>query len=84
MLIGKLVEAKIWQIGNPQPELTISEMNLTRDEIIWLKSLKKRIDSGQLVVAQTDKSKKFAIITQEQYVASGLVHTKKDLEISPH
>ena len=48
-----------------------------------LKSLKKRIAQGQLVIAQTDMSKRFAVMTRQQFLESGLQHTAKDLEIDP-
>ena len=57
--------------------------NLTRDELIGLKSLKKRIKSGEIIICETDKSKKFAALKPEQYFESGLQHTAKDLEIEP-
>ena len=59
-----------------------SESNLSPDELKGLKSLKKRIREGSLVIADTDKSRRFAALTREQYVASGLAHTKNDIEIS--
>ena len=58
------------------------ESNLNREELNGLKSLKQRIDSGQIIIADTDKSKRFCALTPEQYVAAGEVHTKKDIEIS--
>ena len=36
-----------------------------------------------MVVAETDKSKRFACLTRKQYVDSGMVHAQKDIEISP-
>ena len=49
------------------------ESNLSRGELLGLKSLKKRISQGQIVVVQTDKSKIFSVMTKQQYVESGLV-----------
>ena len=34
-------------------------------------------------MADTDKSKRFCLLTPQQYLESGTVHTSKDLEISP-
>ena len=47
-----------------------------------MNSIKKRIDSGELRVTQTDKSSRFAVLTNEQYLAAGFEHTKKDQEIN--
>jgi len=46
-----------------------------------LKSLQKHIKAGELCVVQTDKSKRFAILSKDQYLQSGLHHTKGHLEI---
>ena len=56
--------------------------NLSAAEKRGLKSLKDRIDSAEISVAQTDKSGRLVIMTREQYIAAGLLHTKKDKEIS--
>ena len=58
--------------------------NLTYGECLGLKSLKKRIKEGSIIVCDTDKSKRFSILTKDQYLASGLKHTEKDIEIQPH
>ena len=60
------------------------DSNLSKAEITGLKSLKRRIKKGEVVVCQTDKSKRFAILSQQQYLASGNIHTSKDMEIQPH
>ena len=57
------------------------ESNLSKDELEGLKSLKKRIAEGSLVIACTDKTKRYAALTPDQYIQSGLVHTKDDIEI---
>ena len=59
------------------------ESNLTREEWLGLTSLKKRVKEGSIVVADTDKSKRFCLLTREQYLQSGTQHTSKDLEIEP-
>ena len=56
--------------------------NLTRSEYAGMKSLQKRVLNGEIIVTETDKSKKFCVIKSEQYLASGQKHTKKDLKIS--
>ena len=49
-----------------------------------LKTLKKQIREGQIIVAETDKIKRFAILSPSQYLASGAIHTNNDMEISPN
>ena len=49
-----------------------------------MKSLKKRVENGELVVTETDKSKRFCLLTREQYLESGKKHVQKDVEIQPH
>ena len=61
----------------------ISESNLTADEISGLKSLKRKIKNGSIFLCETDKSKRFAVLSKSQYIASGKVHTDKDIKISP-
>ena len=59
----------------------IQESNLTREEEMGLKSLKKRVKDGELVICQTDKSGRFAVLTLEQYEEAGHKHTKGDKEV---
>ena len=47
-----------------------------------LKSLKKRIKEGDLIICDTDKRKRFAALTRKQYLDSGMAHTAGDLESS--
>ena len=60
-----------------------SQSNLTQNELKGLKSLKNRVKSGEIVVATTDKSKRFAILSKKQYIDAGNCHTKNDIEINP-
>ena len=55
--------------------------NLSESERSDLKSLKKKVNNGNLLVCQTDKSGRFAILTRQQYLDAGYEHTKKDVEI---
>ena len=55
-------------------------LNLTRNEIKAMKTLKDRIKEGELIVSQTDKSSRFAVLSKQQYLESGKVHTSKDKE----
>ena len=59
----------------------MKDINLSWEESNGLKSLKKKIKEGKLVVAQTDKSSRLAVMSVEQYVNAGKEHTKKDLRI---
>ena len=56
--------------------------NLTMGERRGLKSLKKRVDEGEVVICQTDKSGRFCVLTREQYLEAGMVHVKNDRKIS--
>ena len=55
--------------------------NLNNHEINGLKSLKKRVNNGEIVVIPTDKSGNLAIMTQSAYLAAGLKHTVADKEV---
>ena len=57
------------------------EGNLTPEEQRGLKSLKRRIKEGEIVVLPTDKSGRFAIMSMETYVKAGMVHVKDDIEV---
>ena len=52
--------------------------NLTAGEKRGLKSLKKRVAAGEIIICQTDKSGRFCVLTREQYLEAGLEHTKND------
>ena len=56
--------------------------NLKDEESKGLKSLKKRVAEGSIVVCQTDKSSRFAIMSIEEYEEAGRKHTDKDTEVS--
>ena len=55
--------------------------NLDAEEKAALKSLPKRCQSGEIVVCQTDKSGRFAVLSRQQYIDAGKVHIKDDREI---
>ena len=46
-----------------------------------MKSLKKRVTEGELVVVQTDKTGKFCVMSREAYLRAGQVHTEKDTKV---
>ena len=52
--------------------------NLTPDEQKGLKSLQTRIKKGELIVIKTDKSSKFAVTNQENYIKMGQDHVAND------
>ena len=56
----------------------VSEDNLTAEEARGLKSLKEKVRDGKLVIVQTDKSSRFAVMTLEEYEMAGKKHTAKD------
>ena len=56
-------------------------LNLSKNELKGLDSLKKRIKNNELVVTTTDKSGRLAVLTEKQYVEAGECHTKKDCQI---
>ena len=58
------------------------ESNLTKAEIAGMKSLQKRVQNNEIIITETDKSKKFCVLTNEQYYAAGLKHTKNDEKVS--
>ena len=53
-------------------------INLEKKEAQALKELKKKVQNGEIVITQTDKSSRFAILSSEQYLKAGAVHTSKD------
>ena len=57
--------------------------NLTPSEQRGLKSLQERVRSNELVVTETDKSRRFCVLEKSQYELSGKKHTDKDIRILP-
>jgi hypothetical protein len=55
---------------------------MTEKQLRGLKSLRKRIQEGELVVLKTDKSGKLCVATREEYIKLGQVHASKDKKIS--
>ena len=56
--------------------------NFSKSEMRGFKSLMKRVSDGELILTTTDKSSRMAVLTKEEYMRSGEVHTSKDTEIS--
>ena len=59
----------------------VQKSNLTREESQGLKSLMKKISSRSLIVMKTDKSSKFVVTTEEDYIAMGQEHIKDDIPL---
>ena len=55
----------------------VGELNLNKKERNGLKLLKERIKEGELIIAQTDKSSRFAVLSRDQYIKSGMKKTNK-------
>ena len=68
------------ELNKKESKSTIGS-NLSKVEQAGLKSLSKKIKEGDLIVAQTDKSSRMCVMTKDQYIASGLTHTKHDEEV---
>ena len=73
---------KIEKTDSKQQKLSERIQNLTNNEKAGLNSILKRIKSNELMVVPTDKSGRLAILTHDQYIKSGTVHTQKDQKIS--
>ena len=56
--------------------------NLTCSQKKGLISLVRRVKSGEVIIVETDKTGKFAILTMEDYMAAGMVHASKDEEVT--
>ena len=55
---------------------------MSKLELEGMKSLQKRVMNDEIIITETDKSKKFSVLTTSQYYQSGRKHTAKDLKIS--
>ena len=58
------------------------ESNLDKDELRGIKSLKKRFKGEEIIILQTDKSGRFAVMSKENYLRAGNKHTSKDEEVT--
>ena len=45
--------------------------NLSKSEQAGFKSLKKRVERNEIIITETDKSKRFCILKKEQYLKAG-------------
>ena len=58
----------------------VQESNLSEEEARGLASLKKRVADGSLIIYLTDKSSRFAVMSEE-YLEAGRKHTAGDEEV---
>ena len=56
--------------------------NLTPNQHRGLKSLKKRVSEGDLVILPTDKTGRLAVMSSHTYKEAGLKHTRGDKEVT--
>ena len=57
------------------------KLNLSFGQRRGLEKLLKRIQEKEIIVLMTDKTGKLAVISREEYLRMGEVHTSKDIEI---
>ena len=69
-------------LASIKDEEGVTEDNLTKQEARGLRSLQDRVKKGELVIVQTDKSSRFAVMSLEEYEQAGKKHTEKDEEVS--
>ena len=55
--------------------------NLSNSELRGLRSLKKRVKNGEIVVVPTDKTGKLCVMAREAYEEAGKVHVDKDEKV---
>merc|ERR1711867_210491 len=58
------------------------ESNLTPEDQEALMKLQRRIEKKEIVIQETDKSSKYAVMTEETLIKMGEKHTRNDKEIS--
>ena len=61
---------------------TYSSPNLSRGESEGLKSLTQRVKNKEITIATSDKSNRFVVLKNGQYLESGLKHTEGDRVIT--
>ena len=59
----------------------MQKSNLSMREIKGLKSLRKRVKEGEIVILPTDKTGLFTVMSRDTYLECGLSHTKGDIEV---
>ena len=56
-------------------------VNLTPSEVKGLKTLKKRGSDGELIITETDKSRRISVLTVQQYLDAGKNTLKRILKL---
>ena len=74
--IAKFVNENCHKNGAPK------DSNLTASEARGLKSLRKRVNDGEIHISVSDKGKRFVVCTMESYTRQGLVHIGDDKEVT--
>ena len=59
----------------------VKNQNITMEETVAMKQLKKRTKEKEIVVFTTDKSGRFSVDTPENYEKAVGAHTRNDVEI---
>ena len=77
----QLYDACLKIIGQNEAGDKVKIKNLTVKERKGLESLKRRVKEKEISVCRTDKSGRFAVLSHEQYVRAGEIHTCKDREV---
>ena len=78
----ELEKGDVMKASNNNKKKIKKAINLNKSEGEALKSLKKRVADKELIISQTDKSSRFAVLSRLQYLKAGSVHTAKDIEVS--
>ena len=59
----------------------LQKSNLSRGEILGLRSLRKRVKEGEIVILPTDKSGLFAVTSRSTYIECGKSHTQGNTSV---
>ena len=74
--------AKSWMESNLDSNGNQVKSNTSKSTRTAINKIKKRIETGNLIVVPTDKSGKFAAMSLDTYIQMGQVHTSKDRNIT--
>ena len=66
---------------NGKESSKVDPINISPDEKTAMREIKGRIKSGEVCITSTDKSSRFALLSRQQYLEAGAVHTNKDQKI---
>ena len=71
-----------YRVDNIINEKVEQQPNLTSEEQDGLKSLMKKIKDKSIIIMKTDKSSRFVVTDEENYIRMGSEHTRKDTLIT--